>query len=102
MNRTVPTTNLSETTAEKDKRRRRGSKLRPIDKDTDYDISGSLRRLIHQIEAGEHGEVTDLILAIRSRETGRIRGKVKTIAVRTSQPEVLHFMAAKLEREFFQ
>lgn len=97
MNRTVPTGRLCDTTAEKNAKLRRGSKLRVIDKGNNYDVTGKLRRLVHQIESGKHGDVTDVALALRSIEDGR--AGVRTIWLGTSQPEVLHFMACRLQKD---
>jgi hypothetical protein len=94
---TVPTGRLCDTEAEKKARLRRGSKLRPINKGNVYDVTGKLRRLVHEIESGKLGEVTDVVAAIRC-----IRDKktsVQTIFTGTSQPEILHYMACRLERE---
>jgi hypothetical protein len=61
---TIPTGRLCDTEAEKKAKLRRTSKLRAIDRGNVYDITGKLRRLIHQIENGKHGKVTDVIAAI--------------------------------------
>ena len=93
----IPTGRLCDTDAEKKARLRRGSKLRAIDSGSVYDVTGKLRRLVHQIESDKLGKVTDVIAAIR-----RVDGagtQIKTIFVGTSQPEVLHYMACRLEKE---
>lgn len=97
MNTSVPTGRLCDTAAEKNARLRRGSKLRPIDKGNVYDITGKLRRLVHEIESGKHGKVTDVITAIRHVKDGKLG--IKTIYYGTSQPEVLHYMACRLEKD---
>lgn len=97
MNKTVPTARLCDTEAEKSAKLRRGAKLRPINKGNAYDISGRLRRLIRQIESGKHGEVTDVVLALRSIKESK--SQVITAYYGFSQPEVLHYMASKLEKE---
>ncbi len=97
MNKTVPTGRLCDTPAEKSAKLRRGAKLRPIDKGNVYDISGRLRKLVHEIESGKHGEVTDCVIAIRKVENGRTA--LRTAYYGKSQPEVLHYMACMLERE---
>lgn len=97
MNKTVPTGRLCDTPAEKSAKLRRGAKLRPIDKGNVYDISGKLRRLVHQIESGKHGEVTDVVLAIRKIQDNKT--EVSTAFYGKSQPEILHYMACLLERE---
>jgi len=71
--------------------------LRVIDKGSNYDITGKLRRLIHQIESGQHGKVTDVVLAIRKVKGSQI--KIGSMWLGTSQPEVLHYMACRLEKE---
>jgi hypothetical protein len=94
---TVPTGRLCDTDAEKNARLRRGSKLRSINKGTIYDVSGKLRKIVHEIESGKHGDVTDVVLALRC-----VRDKkpcIHTIFCGTSQPEVLHYMACRLEKE---
>ena len=97
MNTSVPTGRLCDTAAEKNARLRRGSKLRPIDKGNVYDVTGKLRRLVHEIESGKHGEVTDVIAAIRRVDHGKVG--IHTIYLGTSQPEVLHYMACRLEKD---
>lgn len=97
MNRTVPTANLSETEAEKNKRLRRGSKLRAIDKGTCYDVPGKLRRLVHEIESGKHGDVTDVVVAIRCIKNNK--ASLNSIFTGKSQPEVLQYMARFLAKE---
>jgi hypothetical protein len=94
---TIPTGRLSDTEAEKKAKLRRGSKLRVIDTGSVYDITGKLRTLIRQIENEKFGKATDVIAAIRF-----IKGKkigIETIYYGTSQSEVLHFMACRLEKE---
>jgi hypothetical protein len=93
----VPTARLCDTEAEKKARLRRGSKLRPIDRGTYYDVPGKLRRLVHEIESGRHGEVTDVVAALRSIKNNK--AGIQTIFLGSSQPEVLHYMASRLERE---
>jgi hypothetical protein len=88
---------LCDTEAEKKARLRRGSKLRPINKGSVYDVTGKLRKLVHEIESGKHGDVTDVIAAIRCVKDKRT--DVQTIFLGTSQPEVLHYMASRLEKE---
>ncbi|MGA9668396.1 MAG: hypothetical protein WBQ94_04265 [Terracidiphilus sp.] len=96
--KTVPTARLCDTEAEKNARLRRGSKLRAIDKGTCYDIPGKLRRVVHEIESGKHGEVTDVILAIRCvRKNSRVA--LTSIFTGKSQPEILHYMATYLVKE---
>jgi hypothetical protein len=91
MNRTVPN---AKNWPEKKKR----GGLRAIDKGTsNYDVTGRLRRLVHQIESGKHGEVTDVVLAIRSINDGRTG--VKPMYLGTSQLEVLHFMACVIAKD---
>ena len=97
MKTTVPTARLCDTEAEKNARLRRGCKLKPINKGTNYDITGKLRRLIHQIESGQHGKVTDVVLAIRKVKGSQT--KIGSMWLGTSQPEVLHYMACQLEKE---
>ena len=94
---TVPTARLCDTDAEKKARLRRGSKLRPINKGNVYDVSGKLRKLVHEIESGKLGEVTDVIAAIRC--TKEKKTAIQTIFLGTSQPEVLHYMACRLEKD---
>lgn len=97
MKTTVPTGRLCDTEAEKNARLRRESKLRVINRGTLYDIPGKLRKLVHEIENGKHGEVTDIVLALRTvREK---RTAIETMFTGTSQPEVLHYMACHLEKE---
>jgi hypothetical protein len=97
MNTSVPTGRLCDTEAEKKARLRRGSKLRVIDTGNIYDITGKLRRLIHRIERGELGKVTDVIAATRSVKNNKVG--INTIFYGTSQPEVLHYMACRLEKD---
>ena len=97
MNTSVPTGRLCDTAAEKNARLRRGLKLRPIDKGNIYDITGKLRRLVHEIESGKHGDVTDVIAAIRSVKESKCG--IQTIFYGKSQPEVLHYMACRLEKD---
>lgn len=94
---TVPTGRLCDTEAEKKARLRRTSKLRPINKGNSYDISGKLRKLVHEIESGKHGDVTDVILAVRSVKNSQ--PGIRTAFWGFSQPEVLHYMACRLEKE---
>lgn len=100
MNKTVPTGRLCDTAAEKNAKLRRGAKLRAIDRGTVYDISGKLRKLLHEIEGGKHGDVTDVVLAIRKVKDGRTG--IATAFIGTSQPEVLHFMASRLQAEIVE
>lgn len=46
------------------KKPKRGG-IRAIDQGTNYDVPGKLRRLVHQIEKGEHGIATDVVCAVR-------------------------------------
>lgn len=94
---TVPTGRLWDTAAEKNARSLRSSKIRPINKGTLYDISGRLRKLVHEIESGKHGEVTDLVASIRCVKDGKT--SIRTMFTGTSQPEILHYMASRLEKE---
>lgn len=96
MNTTVPTGRLCDTAAEKNARLRRGSKLRVIDRGNVYDVSGKLRKLVHEIESGKLGHVTDVIAAVRSVDK---KTEIRTIYLGKSQPEVLHYMACRLEKE---
>ena len=97
MNTTVPTGRLCDTAAEKTARLRRGSKLRPIDKGNIYDVTGKLRKLVHEIESGKHGDVTDVVCAIRVIKQNK--AAIHSIFLGKSQPEVLHYMACRLEKE---
>lgn len=69
------------------------SGIRAIDRGTVYDVPGRLIRLARQIEKGEHGEVTDVIITYRAKKGGinrvdhSIHGK--------SDTETLHFMACR-------
>jgi hypothetical protein len=94
---TIPTGRLCDTDAGKKAKLRRASKLRAINTGNVYDITGKLRRLIHEIEKGELGKVTDVIAAIRHIEGKKT--EIHTIFYGTSQPEVLHFMACRLEKD---
>jgi hypothetical protein len=69
--KTVPTARLCDTEAEKNAKLRRGAKLRQIDKGNCYDITRRMRKLIHEIESGKHGEVTDVVIAVRKIQDGR-------------------------------
>lgn len=95
----VPTARLCDTEAERKKKLRRGSKLRPIsiNKGNTYDVSGCLRRLVHQIETGKHGDVTDVVCAVRTIQNNK--AGIRTMFFGTSQPEVLHYMACRLEKD---
>jgi hypothetical protein len=97
MNTSVPTGRLCDTEAEKKARLRRGSKLRAIDSGNVYDITGKLRRLIHEIEGGKLGKVTDVIAAVRNVQDSKVG--IKTIFYGTSQAEILHYMACRLEKD---
>lgn len=69
MNKSVP----SATNWPEDPRRRaKRSGIRAIDQGTSYDVPGKLRHLVHQIETGKHGRVTDVVLAIRGIQHGKI------------------------------
>jgi hypothetical protein len=93
----VPTARLCDTEAEKKARLRRGSKLRPINKGSVYDVTGKLRKMVHEIESGKLGEVTDVIAAIRCVKDKKVN--IQTIFLGTSQPEILHYMSCRLEKE---
>jgi hypothetical protein len=88
---------LCDTEAEKKARLRRGSKLRPINKGSVYDVTGKLRKMVHEIENGKFGEVTDVIAAVRCIKDKKT--SVQTMFLGTSQPEILHYMACRLEKE---
>jgi hypothetical protein len=100
MKSTVPTARLCDTKAERDAAVRRTSKLRPIDAGTSYDATGKLRRLIHKIEKGEYGHVTNMVCAIRTIENGR--AGIRTVYTGKSTMDTLHFMASRLAKEMIE
>lgn len=93
MNRTVPgPTNWPD---QKPRPRRGG--LRAIDKGTLYDVSGKLRLVVHQIESGEYGEVTDVVLALRYVRQGQ--AGIRTIYTGKNDMGTLNLMADYLKRD---
>ena len=50
-------------------------KIHAIDRGTHYDVIGNLRRLATEIEDGQYGHVSDVVIGIRRREpvSGRLR-----------------------------
>jgi hypothetical protein len=68
-------------------------KIRAVNRNTPYDVTGRVRRLVRAIENGNFGEVTDAIMIIRG-----VKGGVANIQAHyygVSQTEVLHYMAAR-------
>lgn len=68
MNKTVP--NGKNWPPEKPRGKRGG--LRAIDAGTSYDVPGKMRRMVHKIEDGEFGRVTDVVCAVRCIKDGKI------------------------------
>lgn len=62
---------------DRDKRRRK-SKLRVININTRYDVTGNLRWLARAIDRGKYGNVTDAVIALRVIRTGDAATKGET------------------------
>lgn len=97
MTGSVPTGRLCDTAAEKKAKLRRGSKLHPIDRGTIYDVTGKMRKWIREMESGDNGDVTDVVMAYRFVKDGRVGVRTKWLG--RSQQEVLHWMAVVLQKD---
>ena len=65
MNKTVPTARLCDTEAEKNARKVRKSRIRPIDENTPYDVTGRMFKWAREIRSGALGRVTDVVICAR-------------------------------------
>jgi hypothetical protein len=97
LNKTVPSPTNWPDDPRARKLRAKKSGIRAIDQGTSYDVSGRLRRLIHQIEDGKHGHVTDIVLAIRCITGDGIR--IRTIYTGSSEMARLGQMIDYLKKD---
>jgi hypothetical protein len=74
---------------------RKKSNIRAIDQGTPYDVTGRMRRLVRDVEAGHYGEVTDAIVILRGKNGKSVN--IQPFFYGKSETEVLYFMASRAQ-----
>jgi hypothetical protein len=69
------------------------SGIRAIDQGTRYDVIGSIKQLEREIERGEHGEISDVVVLILEKRNNRSPA-VQFRHFGTASFPTLHYMIA--------